>query len=201
MIAQIDTLQNPSVWDGHPLEIGAAVVAEGIYSKKLLTPQDVWQQLRPIVPPNEEFEQDFIGYEERNATRARWLLRELDMERWRQQNPSRAPQVAPLTDPDKVNLEHILPKHPDSSWDPVKTQDPDLVRDCCDRLGNLCLLDKASNKREAARNFQTKAQTVYASSEFLLTKELATQYQEWNRETVEKRQRSLAKLGLRRWSL
>jgi integrase len=40
----------------------------------------VWQQLRPIIPPNEEFEQDFIAYEERDATRARWLLRELELE-------------------------------------------------------------------------------------------------------------------------
>jgi hypothetical protein len=170
------------------LEISAAAAAEGIYSKRLLTPQDVWQQLRPIIPPNEEFEQDFIAYEERDATRARWLLRELELERWRQQNPNRGPQVVPLTDPNKVNLEHILPKNPDNSWDLVKAQDADVVRDCCDRFGNLCLLDKASNKKEAARAYQAKAQAVYATSEFLLTKELSTQYQEWNRMAIEERQ-------------
>ena len=183
------------------LEIGAAAVAEGIYSRKYVTPQDIWQQLRSIVPPNEEFELDFITYEERNATRARWLLRELEIEQWRQQHPTRAPQVAPLTDPAKVNLEHILPKNPDSTWDSVKAHDPELVRDYCDRLGNLCLLDKASNKREAARAFQAKAQAVYSKSEFLLTKELSTRYQEWNRQAIEQRQRNLAKLALRRWSL
>ena len=166
------------------LEILSASVAEGIFSRRLKTPKMVWDQLRLIVPNDEEFEDDFSIYEENKPARARWLLRELEQQQWIFSNPGQGIQNAPLTDPEKVNLEHILPKNPGPGWENVLDADPGILRECRNRLGNLCLLDKPSNKKQAAKPFPDKKQ-LYLKSEFDLTKQVASQYSAWDRKIIE----------------
>lgn len=180
------------------LETLSASVAEGIFSKRLKTLKMVWDQLRLIVPNDKEFEDDFSIYEENKPNRARWLLRELEQQQWIFDNPGQGVQNAPLTDPEKVNLEHILPKNPDPGWKNVLGADPSILRECRNRLGNLCLLDKPSNKKQAAKPFSDK-KLLYLKSEFDLTKQVASQYSAWDRRTIEDRQRKMAKLALSRW--
>jgi hypothetical protein len=182
------------------LEIKAAAVASGIYNRKLKGAKAVWEELKTILPPNDEFKQDFGKYEERRAPRARWLLRELELQEWKKRNPGKGVQTGPLVDPEKVNLEHVLPRNPDSSWGVVLKSDPVLVDECCNRLGNMCLLDKPTNKKQAARAFPDKA-TAYRQSEFLLTRGIQEKCLEWNRAAIEKRQSRLAELALLAWSL
>src|SRR5262245_21565987 len=183
------------------LEITASKVAEEIFNEKLKTPKSVWDELKSIIPPDDEFIQDFSKYSETKAPRARYILRELELQRWRQLNPQSAPQFAPISDPEKVNLEHILPKHPGADWQPVTSADPWIVDECVDRLGNLCLLDKSSNKKEGAKGFSSKASAVYTRSEFLLTKTLAATYSNWDRSAIEDRQKDLASLAVSTWPL
>ena len=182
------------------LEIKASSVATAIFNRKLKTSKAIWDDLKNLLPSDSEFEEDFRRYEEPKAPRARWVLRELEIEAWRQANPGKAVQQAPLTDPEKVNLEHILPKNPGVAWGAVMQTEAELVSDCVDMLGNLCLLDKPSNKKQAAKGFSDKV-ALYKQSEFLLTCDLATNYTQWNRDTIENRQAQLAKLALRAWPL
>lgn len=176
------------------LEIEAARVAQSIYARKLKTAAAVWKQLRQIIPSDQEFREDFTRYEETRALRARWLLRELELQEWRRQNPRKPLQHAPVTDPEKVNLEHILPKNPDASWNPVLKADSEIA-DCKNRLGNLCLLDKPSNRQQSAKSFASK-RALYAKSDFLLTKGLAG-LSGWDRAAIESRQQELATLASR----
>ena len=182
------------------LEIQAAAVAKKIYGRALKSAAAVWKELRFLIPNDEEFADDFSRYEETKSDRARWLLRELEMQAYRNENPGKTPQVAPLTDPSEVTLEHILPRNPGEAWASVIKADPDLVRDCLNRLGNLCLLDKPSNKREGAKGFQTKSKK-YDSSEIILTKHLSTKWKDWNRDSIEARQKDLAEFALLTWPL
>lgn len=181
-------------------EITAAAVSAEITSGSLTSANGVWQKLVPLVPNDKEFRQDFEGYEETIASRARWLLRELEIQRWQQLNPGKAPQMAPLTDPNKVNLEHILPKKPDDSWKPVLDKDKNLLTECRDMIGNLCLLDEPSNKKEASRSFPDKIPT-YQASDFILTRHLAEHFNHWDRTTIEARQKELAQLAVLAWPL
>jgi hypothetical protein len=148
------------------LEIEAARVAEGIYSGKLKSPNATWEQLRQIIPPDEEFLEDFSKYEETRPARARWLLRDLEIQEWRRKNPGRSIQKMAVTDPERVNLEHVLPRNPGASWKSMVDSDAAFVTDCVNRLGNLCLLDKPSNKAQASNSFVEK-KPVYAKSERL----------------------------------
>lgn len=180
------------------LEIEAARVAEGINSGKLTSPTVAWTELKKLIPPDDEFIEDFARYEEPRPARARWLLRDLEIQEWKRQNPGKPPQTAAITDPERVNLEHVLPQNPGPSWQTVLGQDATLA-DSVECLGNLCLLDKPSNKRQGATGFDDKRAT-YSSSEFLLTRMVGTSAA-WDRAAIEKRQAHLASLALLAWPL
>lgn len=179
------------------LEIRAASVATSIYNEKLKNTNAVWTELKTLLPTDEEFEEDFRRYEEPKSQRARWLLSELEALAWMAENPGKPLQKVPLTDAEKINLEHILPKNPDSDWGSIVTGDPQHLTDCVDRLGNLCLLDKAANLKQAARAFQWKA-PAYKDSEFVLTRVVGSA-SVWDRGAIDARQTQLAKLALKAW--
>lgn len=181
------------------LEIQSALISEGISSDKYKSAKSVWERLSAILPGDDEFEDDFSRYVEPKAALARWILRELEMQKWMDDNPGKSVQTAPITDADLVNLEHILPKNPNQEWSHVLSDDSDIVSDCLNRLGNLCLLDKLGNKTEAAGAFIKKS-ARYAKSEFVLTKAIAHDFKDWNRAAIDCRQQHLAKLALKRWS-
>ena len=180
------------------LEIVSARASQAIYDRKLKTPASVWEDMKQIVPPNDEFQEDFSKFGETKPARARWLLRELEIQAWRGQNPTKALQHAPVADPEKVNLEHILPRNAGTHWSAVTKADPELLSDCRNRLGNLCLLDKPSNKKQAAKGYAFK-KSLYAQSDFLLTAEIALTNDKWDRSSIEERQKKLAKLALLAW--
>jgi hypothetical protein len=181
------------------LEIQSALVAEGISSEKYKSAKSVWERLSAILPSDDEFVDDFSRYVETKPAQARWILRELEIQKWMDENPGKSLQTTPIADADLVNLEHILPKNPNQEWKHVISDDSEILSDCLNRLGNLCLLAKPNNKTEGSGGFVKKS-TNYGKSEFLLTKAIAHDYQEWTRDAIEARQRQLSKLALKRWS-
>ena len=180
------------------LEIQSALISEGISSDKYRSAKSVWERLSSILPSADEFEDDFSRYVETKPALARWILRELEIQKWMDENPGKSVQTTPITDADLVNLEHILPKNPNQEWRQVLSDDSDIVSDCLNRLGNLCLLDKPGNKAEAAGGF-AKKNPRYAKSEFILTKQIARDFKEWNRSAIDGRQKQLSQLALKRW--
>jgi len=182
------------------LEIQAATVAKGIYNKTLKSANAVWREIKPLVPNDEEFKEDFSRYEETKPERVRWLLRELEIQTWCDANRGKGPQFAPLTDANKVNLEHILPRNPGEQWNSIIRADSELVRECVNRLGNLCLLDRPSNKQKAAQGFHAKSR-IYGASELILTKRVSERWHDWNRNSIEERQAELAEIAVSVWPL
>ncbi|MDD5707660.1 MAG: DUF262 domain-containing HNH endonuclease family protein [Kiritimatiellae bacterium] len=182
------------------LEIQSASVASSIFTGRLQSPKAVWEHLKGLIPTDDEFVEDFARYEETKPALSRWILRELELEQRRLANPGSAPQSGPLTDPEKVNLEHILPKNPGTRWGDLTHVDPDFAEECRHRLGNMCLLDKPSNKAQSSRAFADKIK-VYRSSEFLLTQQVANEYTVWDRSAVESLQKKLAQLALGVWTV
>jgi hypothetical protein len=128
------------------LEIQSASTAQRIFSGELKSAQAAFESLKSLLQEENEFIEDFRRYEDSKANRVRWILRELEIQRRIEDNPKLSPQNAPIEDPSKVNLEHILPKNPNQDWAPVIQQDKNLVSECLNRLGNLCLIDKKSNQ-------------------------------------------------------
>jgi hypothetical protein len=98
------------------LEIQSAGIAHGIYSGHFSSAKAAADGMKDLIPPEPEFIEDFQRYEDPKANRVRWILRELEIQKWIQANPGQAPQNAPIEDPDKITLEHILPRNPNQDW-------------------------------------------------------------------------------------
>jgi hypothetical protein len=97
------------------------------------------------------------------------------------------------TNAEQVDLEHILPKRPDATWD---VEDDD-VRRLANRLGNQALLRKERNSAVESSSFQNKKQ-VFATSPYSFTAQISS-YDEWDEEAIKKRQGALADIAPRAW--
>jgi hypothetical protein len=92
--------------------------------------------------------------------------------------------------PGKLSLEHILPRNPSEEWADVLTEDPEVVKECGERLGNLCLIGEARNRDLGLQSFDKK-RPVFAESDVVTTKVLADT-KEWRRKDIEHRQAYMA---------
>lgn len=98
-------------------------------------------------------------------------------------------------DPEKVNLEHVLPQTwTTAAWGHI-TQDEHRV--LFKRLGNLALLSKRLNSKASNVDFATK-KPHFAVSQIKLTKEIAQETQ-WTSAEIAARQERLAKLAVKAW--
>lgn len=98
----------------------------------------------------------------------------------------------------EATIEHILPQNPaDNQWEQFTNQQVDNF---VYRLGNLTLLEKKYNKEVGNVDYDTK-QPYFEKSNYLLTKEIAELYEEWNPKAIADRQKALAKAAKSIWQI
>ena len=183
------------------LEQQCASLAPKIFSGELKSPQIVWEELKTIVPKDDEFKSDFKTYVEGNAAKARYILMQLEIIKWQLTHPGKEPEKFPSHDPSILNLEHILPENPSNEWNKVISTDKKISQECLNNIGNLCLTRAKSNKKLGASSFSSKSQAIYKESDLLITSELATKYSEWHRQNIEARASALAELAIKAWPI
>lgn len=91
---------------------------------------------------------------------------------------------------------HILPQNPGVEWGDDNYDFDSLIY----RLGNMCLLEKKYNKELQNASYEKKSQ-VYMQSSFVTTSSIPTDYSEWNRNTINKRQQRMAKSAKGIWKI
>lgn len=107
------------------------------------------------------------------------------------------PELLVNSNPSQVNLEHILPKKADDSWDMFSDeQKSELI----DRIGNLTLLRAKLNSTLKNGPYCDK-RAEYGESRLLITRQIHDEYPEWNAENLEDRQKKLAALAARAWKV
>ncbi|RFC54195.1 DUF262 domain-containing protein [Brumimicrobium aurantiacum] len=144
-----------------------------------------------IYPKDDEFEIDFANKELRNTARNRRIIKYV---------LTKIENDISGTDydvnSDRNSIEHIMPENPSEQWD---VSDEEILRSKY-RLGNLTLLEKSKNNNLKNVLFQEK-QEVFRISEFKTTKKLATNYEEWNEDTIIRRQKEMAKRAKSIWKI
>jgi len=98
---------------------------------------------------------------------------------------------------DAATIEHVLPEHPDSSWE--QHFPGDLRERNLDRLGNYLLLESKLNSREAANGPYAKKLEVYKKSQYPETKSLSVP--EWTPQAIDLRQGKMGKTATAIWRL
>jgi hypothetical protein len=145
-----------------------------------------------FVPTDEQFGEAFATATVRNRRQARYILSRLENQL---RVDRKEGELAVVSDESKVNLEHIMPQAGGPDW----PGSPDEQRFYVDRLGNLALLLTTENRNLGNESFSVK-KNVYASSQLLLTNELATR-PVWDFDEIGARQRAMAGIAIRAWPL
>ncbi len=151
------------------------------------------KSIESIVPTDEQFKRAFeIASISKNYI-ARYYLSEIEKS-YRTTN-----ELGPLSNPERIDLEHILPANPSNLKHDWTEFTEELHKSYFKRIGNLTLLDKKMNSDIRNGNFEEK-KDIYEQSEINITKSLL-ESTEWRPEEIEKRQKEFAEKALQIWRL
>jgi hypothetical protein len=167
--------------------------ALGLATGKIRDARATLEVLRTVYVSDAQFEAAFADRSlrtaaARNRKLVRYLLSELERH---------VGGTAPDMDDPSVSIEHILPEHPSTGWDQFASEQLD---DLVHRLGNMALLATSANRDLGNAEFAGK-RDVYAKSAWKLTARLATDFPEWTPESIDRRQKQLARIATGVWRI
>jgi len=167
----------------------AKLINEG----KMRDAKELLDSIKDLIPTDEQFQNAFEMASISKAYIARYYLRKLE------QAYRTTLELKPIENPEKVNLEHILPENPTNLQKDWPSFDENLHKTYYRRIGNLTLLDKRMNSDIGNGPFEGKKE-VYRESELIITKKIA-EYSDWAPSEIEERQKELAKKAVEIWDL
>lgn len=165
-----------------------AEAARRVWGQEAMCTQDVRDGVKQITPDDADFKAAFGTLRVSNSRLARYYLRRLQ-----ETDSPPAPEFSLQTNAEQVDLEHVLPKRPDNTWN---VEDDDIRR-LVNRLGNQALLRKEHNSAMKSASFDNK-KDVYATSPYSLTAQISS-YEEWDEEAIKDRQAALGDIAPRAW--
>lgn len=177
---------------GGTLEKTYAEKAYAIFSDKIKNASELRESLSSVIPQDEAFKEQFKIATVSKAKYARYYLAAIENHHRGKEHP----EIIVNLNPDSVNLEHILPEHPENNY-PDFTEEQHAAY--YKRIGNLTLMKTKENNDFKSSKFSDKKKK-YKESELWITQSLAL-IEEWNIEAINNRQAQLAELAIQTWSL
>ena len=167
--------------------------AKMICDGKISNANDLKNSISFLIPTDEQFKKAFEIVTVSKANIARYYLRKLE-ESYR---PTK--EVSPSNQPEKLNLEHILPENPSNFKNDWPTFNEDTHRACYKRLGNCTLIDTKMNSEIRDGSFICKKR-IYQLSDIQITKRLCA-FDNWDIKKIEQRQKEFAEKALEIWNI
>ncbi len=167
----------------------AKLINEG----KIKNFNELKKSVSQFIPTNDQFYNAFRIATVSKSHIARYYLRKIE-EFYR-----KSKELSPLANPDKVNLEHILPENPGDLKNDWPEFDENKHKAYLKRIGNLTLISSKLNKEAANANF-VKKKDVYKDSEIEITKQLV-ECERWTQVEIERRQDEFANKALQIWQI
>jgi hypothetical protein len=143
------------------------------------------------IPQDDAFRAAFCTATVTKGTLARYYLRAIEDKIANQPHPEWIVE----SDPEKVNLEHVLPVNPSAKWS-VTPDDAEILHK---RIGNLALLPKAVNTKIGNDSFDDK-KPAFKDCSFEFTNWISKQNQ-WTEVEIDRRQELLADEAVKTWPL
>jgi hypothetical protein len=163
---------------------GNAAVA--ISSGAATTQPGVRAHLAKLIPTDAAFKSAFTAYGNVPSPRAKYLLAML--ERANESKQGRRPKPLDWAST-AVNIEHVLAQS--------EANEDEALSEVIGTIGNLALLERKLNRDLGAKGFTEKT-AIYAASDFVLTRDLATE-NIWTRAEIESRTKVFAELACAAW--
>lgn len=166
-------------------EVFFSKIAHDIYEQNLMKTDDIIKKIKQGWISDEEFQNSFCTFSTKTQPYIRYIL--LSIHNYLDTNHEIN------RDPQKVNIEHIMPKS--NAWPNI---DDDTHDKYLWRLGNLALLDDKLNKKASDRAFKDKKR-IYKKS-LIKPNQNLLKYDKWTPTQIESRQKELADIALKIWS-
>ncbi|MDJ0511088.1 MAG: DUF262 domain-containing HNH endonuclease family protein [Crocosphaera sp.] len=139
------------------------------------------------------------SFNKRKARLARYILREIN--NYYIDNR----ELVTNANEAQINLEHILPQKPRDEWKKAFLQNfsnPENIEieTYIDRLGNMTLLDIATNDDHSQELFKEKCTKCFETSQLEINKRIL-EYSDWNPENIAQRQTEMANIACKVWRI
>lgn len=165
-----------------------------ISKKEINNARELRDSLKTLIPTDEEFKEGFKIASVSKAKLARYYLSAIE----NNHRGKNYPELLVNTNPDAVNLEHILPENDKDNNYTNFTEDE--KKSYLKKIGNLTLMKTKENNDFKSSSFNIKKEK-FKESELWVTKMIYENYDEWNVENIKDRQNKLADLAVKTWSL
>lgn len=177
-----------------------AAASKKVREGTISTPEMLAKEMKKHVPSDSKFQDSFSRASVSRSYLARYYLRVLELQFRREPNPA----LANEDDPERTNLEHVIPQKASAEW----RMDDELRESLVHRIGNLTLLEKKPNSTLRGDGISKKI-AEYKKSTHLLTQQIEKTYQsaqrsgksKWGKEEIDLRQTELAKLAIKAWPI
>lgn len=154
----------------------------------------IQRELTKLNPDDESLIKAFNLKEIKNTQIARYVLAQIT------NYIMKKDELSVVRNPEKVNLEHIIPKTLNSDWEKYIKKQKLEHKELINMIGNLTLLSKPQNIQASNKLFLEKCKETYRKSNLPITKELC-RYKIWNKDTILERQEKLANLAKNIWKI
>lgn len=168
-----------------------ASAALAVFKNEISTTSDLRRSLSRVIVSDADFKEAFRVARSSKPDLARYYLRSLEAAHADESQP----WYLPNEDQAAITLEHVLPRSvKQGRWTAFDAED---ARRYLKRLGNLCLLQRATNSKVDNDDFSAK-KLIYSDCPYETTRHIAT-YEEWSPAAVEDRQAALSELAVKAW--
>jgi uncharacterized protein with ParB-like and HNH nuclease domain len=179
---------------GGALEETFPAKAKDIFDGNIKNASQLKQSLKGIMPEDTEFKENFVTATVSKEYLARYYLRAIENAKRKSTNP----ELLVNSNPDEVNLEHILPKtYNATNW---KSFTEEQHKSFHKRIGNLTLTPAKINNDELKDKPFIEKKKKYKESDLWITSMVAD-YDDWTIDNIKNRQERLSELAVETWSL
>jgi len=153
---------------------------------------EIIKKLEKLSPAKEQFIASFKDMEVKNKKVAKYILLSLNNYLLEEEGKKEL-----KVNMNEVNLEHIIPLHPDEEWKEFFKENNIEKEKLIYRLGNTTILSKEYNKKIANKFFDKKKE-MYKKSKLPLNK-LLQEFTKFGHDEVERRQKQMGEIAEELW--
>ena len=147
--------------------------------------------LKEVYPSDDNFETEFSNVSFKNTSRnnkiIKYILVKIEKKEFHTDLDLNS---------DLYTIEHIIPENI-NEWDNLPE---DEIERCVYRIGNLTLLEENLNKKADQKPYIEKKE-IFNESKVNITKQIPSEFKNWNEESISKRQRKFARVAKSIWSI
>ncbi|MDD3725832.1 MAG: DUF262 domain-containing HNH endonuclease family protein [Candidatus Ratteibacteria bacterium] len=178
-------------FDPKSLESEYSKLAISVRNAKI-NDKEVIRKINELSPSREQFISSFINLEIKNKKLAKYILLQINNYLFKKQGKNEI-----TTDINKVNLEHIIPLHPDEEWRKFLKENNIDFEKWIYKIGNMTILLKEYNKKIANKFFDKKRE-MYRKSELPLN-DFLQGCKKFGIDEIKERQQQMAEIAEELW--